>query len=116
MPTSGQPADPPCPMRSSLVVFLFSSLGLAFSWADPVASPRDLEARKLENPLGLSLPEYGLLWKAPGQAGYRVLVSSAEDKLAAGVGDLWDSGRRHSSEPSPTISADLRAISPSRSC
>ena len=82
MPTSGQPADPPCPMRSSLVVFLFSSLGLAFSWADPVASPRDLEARKLENPLGLSLPEYGLFWKAPGQAGYRVLVSSAEDRTA----------------------------------
>ncbi|MAN37074.1 MAG: hypothetical protein CMI21_05555 [Opitutae bacterium] len=113
MPTSGQPADPPCPMRSSLVVFLFSSLGLAFSWADPVASPSDLEARKLENPLGLSLPEYGLLWKAPGQAGYRVLVSSAEDKLAAGVGDLWDSGRRHSSETS-TIPVLGRALGPGR--
>lgn len=61
-------------------------------------TPRNLEAGRVENALGLALHEYALGWEVSGQAGYRVLVASDERKLAADVGDLWDSGLRNATK------------------
>jgi len=60
--------------------------------AVPVA-PTDLKANALPNKIGLHLNEYGLSWKGEGFQSWRVLVASNQARLAAEVGDLWDSGR-----------------------
>ena len=64
--------------------------------ARPPAPPENLIAKPLANSLGLNLHEYTLSWDASSQAGYQVLVAGSEAKLAANVGDLWDSGLRYS--------------------
>jgi alpha-L-rhamnosidase len=51
------------------------------------------------DPLGIDEPNPRLSWEATAdvrgatESGYRVLVASSPDRLAADVGDLWDSGR-----------------------
>ena len=66
-----------------------------------VRTPRELSARPMTNPLGLRLNEVALRWTVPHgfgeQTAYQILVASDEKKLAADVGDLWDSRRRYSS-------------------
>jgi putative heme-binding domain-containing protein len=64
------------------------------------AAPQKLASQAVGNALGLALNEYAFSWDAPAQTGYRVLVASDEKKLAADVGDLWDSGLRHSGKKS----------------
>lgn len=64
--------------------------------AKPPAPPENLIAKPLANSLGLSLHEFTLSWNSSSQAGYQVLVAGSEAKLAANVGDLWDSGLRYS--------------------
>jgi putative heme-binding domain-containing protein len=64
--------------------------------ARPPAPAENLSAKPLANSLGLNLHEYTLSWDASSQAGYQVLVAGSEAKLAANVGDLWDSGLRYS--------------------
>ena len=70
--------------------------GLAVSME--AAAPRELQAAPVSNKLGLSLNQYAFSWKVESQQGYRILVASDLPKLAAEVGDLWDSGRRDSEE------------------
>ena len=66
-----------------------------------VRKPHELSARPVTNPLGLQLSEVALRWTVPDgfgqQTAFQVLVASDAERLAANVGDLWDSGRRYSS-------------------
>ena len=59
-------------------------------------APTNLKAQPLPNPLGLTLNEYAYSWDSTGQDGYQIMVASDEARINADVGDLWDSGRRHS--------------------
>jgi alpha-L-rhamnosidase len=59
-------------------------------------APHDLHCENSTNPRGVTSPQPQLSWVLnPGmvQHGYQVLVASSEEKLKAGEGDLWDSGR-----------------------
>ena len=78
----------------SLVAFLPTALQAA------PATPRDLAAKEVENPLGLALHEYSFSWSAPGRVAYQLLVASDSRKLVAEVGDLWNSGMRRSDKQS----------------
>ncbi len=79
-------------MKPALVLAL-CLLAIPFSTAAPEA-PADPVARALGNALGLRLNEYAFSWNGEEFSSCQVLVASDEQKLAAGVGDLWDSGRR----------------------
>ncbi|SVD78305.1 uncharacterized protein METZ01_LOCUS431159, partial [marine metagenome] len=78
----------------SLVAFLSTALQAA------PATPRDLATKEVENLLGLAFHEHSFSWSAPGQVAYQVLVASDPRKLAADVGDLWNSGMRRSNKQS----------------
>ena len=76
---------------------------------DPYASinrrlegPRELAAKPVTNPLGLNLNEISFGWQLPAvggkQTAFHILVASERQKLDANVGDLWDSGWRHSAQ------------------
>ena len=65
--------------------------------------PEKLTAKEIGNLLGLALHELSFSWDATGQIGYQVLVASDTKKLAADVGDLWNSGMRHSANQSGII-------------
>ncbi len=58
-----------------------------------------LRCEHLVDPLGIDTTEPRLSWQVHAtrngteQVAYQVLAASSPDRLAAGVGDLWDSGR-----------------------
>lgn len=55
---------------------------------------RDLRCESASNPQGVKTPHPQLSWVMPvSQRAYQILVASSEEKLKAGDGDLWDSGR-----------------------
>ena len=62
-------------------------------------SPVDLQCEYESAPLGLDTPVPRLSWRlesplrAQMQTAYRILVASNPQNLAAGTGDLWDSGK-----------------------
>ncbi len=66
----------------------------------------NLRCEYLHNPLGIDASHPRLSWQlaAPergtSQAAYQILVASSEALLAAGTGDLWDSGKVASSATS----------------
>ncbi|MDP7560898.1 MAG: hypothetical protein QF745_10205, partial [Planctomycetota bacterium] len=78
----------------SLIAFLSTALQAA------PATPRDMAAKEVENLLGLAFHEHSFSWNATGQVAYQVLVASDPRKLAAEVGDLWNSGMRRSDKQS----------------
>ena len=63
-----------------------------------------LRCENLVDPVGVPPTAPRLSWvvssavRGDKQTAYRVLVASAPEKLAAGVGDLWDSGKKPSDE------------------
>lgn len=63
-----------------------------------------LEVNDVDNPLGIDDPRPDLSWQLAAtqrdqvQSAYQVLVASRPDLLAAGNGDLWDSGKVSSSQ------------------
>jgi len=63
-----------------------------------------LRTEYLTNPLGLDAPQPRLSWNVEGegrsrkQVAYQIIVSSSEDDLRVGRGNLWDSGEVASSE------------------
>jgi alpha-L-rhamnosidase len=65
--------------------------------ADATITPMKTEGNV--NPLGVEapLPRFSWLYSTPErgflQSAYRILVASTPEKLNAGVGDLWDSGK-----------------------
>ncbi len=79
--------------------------------------PRELAAKPVINSLGLNLNEYSFGWQSTAangkQSAFHILVASDRHKLDANVGDLWDSGWRHSAQNSDVLyrGAALRANS-----
>jgi len=67
-------------------------------------SAGDLRVEYATNPLGIDSLQPRLSWvltsaeRAQKQTAYRVLVASSAEKLDAGTGDLWDSGKVASSQ------------------
>ena len=89
-------------MKTLLTILSFSSILSTALQATP-SIPQNLAAKEIENLLGLALHELSFSWDATGQIGYQVLVASDTKKLAADVGDLWNSGMRHSTMQSGII-------------
>ncbi len=83
-------------VRSLVPAFLLLTASLVA--ASPVRVTH-LEADLAVNPLGVDDPRPRLGWRlasearAQRQTAWQVLVASSPEKLAAGEGDLWDSGR-----------------------
>jgi len=73
---------------TAVVLTLFTQSALAL---DPA---KNLQATPVPNQLGLHTNDYAFRWEAPEQITFQLLVASDERKLAADVGDIWDSGRR----------------------
>jgi alpha-L-rhamnosidase len=86
---------------ATVVAFLLAAAGAAA--AAPAQAVR-LRCEYLEDPVGIDAPRPRLSWQiAAGrrcamQAACHVLVASTPERLAAGQGDLWDSGRVASGE------------------
>ncbi len=83
-------------------IFLAASI-LTFA-ANGALSPTKLRCEYVENPLGVDTAAPRLFWVLEGhdrgqqQTAYEILVASSEKHLAAGEGDLWDSGKVTSDE------------------
>ena len=73
------------PILSLVCLVVSGSMALAVP-----AAPTELKAKVIPNKLGLHLNEYGLSWKGEGFQSWQVLVASSEARLAAEVGDLWE--------------------------
>jgi len=62
-------------------------------------APLELRCEYAVNPLGVDVAQPRLTWllesdrRGQMQSAYQVLVASSEEKLNAGVGDKWDSGK-----------------------
>src|SRR5688500_17526792 len=60
---------------------------------------QNLRCEMLVNPLGIDVAKPRLSWEITGkqrnikQTAYHILVSSSREKLQAGDGDLWNSGK-----------------------
>jgi hypothetical protein len=74
------------------------------STADAALSPANLRCEYAVNPLGVDAPRPGLFWtvesgeRGQRQTAYEILAATMGKKLAAGNGDLWDSGKVASDE------------------
>ena len=68
------------------------------------AAPVRLRCEYLENPLGIDMASPHLSWQSDNsernwkQVAYEVLVSSSNETLKTGKGDVWDSGKTDSGE------------------
>src|SRR4051794_5072623 len=69
--------------------------------------PQQLRCEYRVNPQGIDVTEPRLSWilapvnplaRGLRQTAYRILVSTSEQVLAAGAGDLWDSGKVESGQ------------------
>ena len=86
--------------RDSMRTLFITALCLAWTvGATPAAAQgpiRDLRCENATNPRGVKAlhPQLSWSWGQPRPPrAYQVLVASSEEKLKAGDGDLWDSGR-----------------------
>lgn len=77
-----------------LALGLIASLLVGSIGSAALRAPTDLNSKPISNRLGLHLNEYSFSWSAPEVVSWHLLVASTEAKLAAEVGDLWDSGVR----------------------
>lgn len=82
----------------SLVFSAFCGMLMGAVSGCTMMKPAQLRCEYLENPLGVDvLPR--LSWlpvsdeRGAAQTAYQILVAGSQDKLAAGEGDLWDSGK-----------------------
>lgn len=88
-----------------MCVALLSAAGAMAASGDIV--PANLRCEYLVNPLGIDATAPRLSWELQAvdttarglaQSAYQVLAASSEEKLAADVGDLWDTGKVASSD------------------
>jgi alpha-L-rhamnosidase len=86
--------------------------------------PAALRCEFLENPLGIGTAQPRLSWVLEPKAGaprgqrqsaYEILVASAEDLLARGQGDLWESGRV-SSDASTEVNYHGKPLASEKQC
>ncbi|WP_222912906.1 family 78 glycoside hydrolase catalytic domain [Natrinema sp. SYSU A 869] len=74
--------------------------------------PVDLRTEYASNPIGIDEPTPDLRWRVDAdrrgarQTAFRVLVASTPDRLSAGEGNLWDTGKRSSDRPAVTYDGD----------
>ena len=93
-----------CFLASSNLKQALSLLALMCSVAAAFAMPVDLRTNQRTDPLGIDAARPVLSWQSDAttnnwtQSAYRVLVASSLTKLQKGDPDVWDSGRRQSSE------------------
>jgi len=72
-------------------------------------SPTNQRCEYLTNSLGIDVRQPRLFWtlqaeqRGRRQSAYQILVSSSEDRLRSGDGDLWDSGKVASSQSTHVI-------------
>jgi len=87
----------------------------------PSLLPAGLRCEYLVNPLAIEERAPRLSWRVQSQgrgsrqSAYRVRVASSQEKLLAGQGDLWDSGRTQSDETLHLAYAG-RALSSRQTC
>ncbi len=92
-------------MHAALSMILVVVVSPASSAESP-ARAEYLRCEYLENPLGIGEPRPRLSWemhdarRGARQSAYQILVASTPEKLASGIGDLWDSGRVVSNQSS----------------
>ncbi len=85
--------------RLRWTVALFLSFLLTTAYAQTIHPPVNLKCEYLTTPLGIDTPRPRLSWEVGDrsrravQSAYQILVASSPEKLADGVGDLWDSGK-----------------------
>ena len=89
----------------SLVLGLCTLLGCAVLTGPSGKSPchvDHLQCEYLTDPLGLDVTQPRLSWqliparssgRGLGQTAYQILVANGRERLDAGVGDLWDTGK-----------------------
>ena len=97
--SSQQPRRTPSVSRVALLCLITASL-IASAHAVPV----HLRLDQREDPLGIDDPRPMLSWQSDSterdwhQSAYQILVASSADALQRGVADVWDSGKRASSD------------------
>jgi len=108
--------------RTKLPVGLLAGLALALaSSAQGGLRPADLRCEYAVNPLGVEAARPQLSWllesseRNQRQSAYQLLVASTPELLAAGRGDLWDSGRVASAD-SVHVAYAGAALSSRQSC
>ena len=95
---------------------MFSSLS-STSAAESSAAAECLRCEYRVDPLGLDVTQPRLSWemndprRGAKQTSYQVLVASTPEKLAAGEGDLWDSGRVVSDQSTQVVYAGKPLVS-----
>ncbi len=83
-------------------LFFLSVLFVSLARASLI--PTDLRCEYAVNPLGVDVASPRLFWtlksseRGQRQTAYEILVAGSEKELAAGKGDLWDSGKVDSDE------------------
>jgi len=87
------------------MTFVLACSGVLAGTATPTTLVADrLRCEYLSNPMGIDVPRPRLSWvvvsdeRGARQTAYRILVASSPEELAAGRGDLWDSGRVESDQ------------------
>ena len=89
------------PICIFFILFFFNS---AFSSQAQHLGVSQLTIEYLENPIGIDVVRPQLSWQLRSdtsdlrQTAYQILVASSQEKLAGGMGDLWDSGQVPSEE------------------
>jgi alpha-L-rhamnosidase len=85
------------------IVFLAKTFPYSFAQA-PLVTPANLRCEMRVDPLGIDVAKPRLSWeiitkmRGVTQTAYQVIVSSSLSRLAAGEGDLWNSGKTASGE------------------
>ncbi len=104
-------------LRHLAVCCAFVSL-LAFApVAEAALKAERLTCEHLVNPAGVDIAAPRLSWivtsdeRGGVQTAYRIIAASSADKLAAGQGDLWDSGKVTSSETRDIVYAGKPLVS-----
>ncbi len=85
------------------VILLIGLAQLLTGWLHAAIQPSALRCEYAVNPVGVEASHPHLSWELESrarnqrQSAYQILVASTPEALAAGQGNLWDSGRIHSS-------------------
>ncbi|MDP2899167.1 MAG: glycoside hydrolase family 78 protein [bacterium] len=91
-------------MKNRIMAFTIVATSFSPMAAGTGILPTQLRCQYVANPLCIDEERPRLSWvlfseeRAQAQTAYQVLVASSEEKLAAGEGDLWDSGRVESDQ------------------
>ena len=86
-------------MKAVAIASSLLLIGSLCSGADAAINPQNLKCEYRANPVGIDLLSPRLSWELASkengelQTAYRILVSSSEELLGSGVGDVWDTKR-----------------------